>query len=443
MLKREIAHTFAGSVVSAALALGTQVVLARTLGPGPRGVLALALLIPTIMGVFCGLGQQSVNATFAGLHKDRRSTLFLQSLLMTLFSVPVSVLVLCGFYFWLPIPRGEFADVTPTMVWLTSAYTPAFILATMLVALVRGVGRTSTAAVLGTVQATATLALTAALVWWLRWGLHAALLIPTAAALLSAAISFYWLRDWATLRWKQLSWGFFRQSVAFGATASMANFATFLVYRIDQGILGYMVPADALGLYVVSVSLAERLRMLPDAIATAFLPRLANELSARQSQVPVVFRCTVLVSLGCLAGMAVAGIPAILLLFGREFTGSIIPFLVLLPGLAALGGDAVVSSALLALGKPKYAMWTSWLALAANVALNFALIPGLGITGAALASTLAYSVSALVMAYCYARESRTPFAALLPRRSDVLVLAGVLWALLRPYTPWRQRPAPS
>jgi O-antigen/teichoic acid export membrane protein len=84
MLKRDITVTFVGSVASAILSLGDAIIIARVLVPINQGLLGLALLIPTIAATFCTLGQEMVNATFAGLYKDKRSSLFQQSLLVTL-----------------------------------------------------------------------------------------------------------------------------------------------------------------------------------------------------------------------------------------------------------------------------------------------------------------------------------------------------------------------
>jgi O-antigen/teichoic acid export membrane protein len=430
MLKRDIVLLLTGSMASAVFSLGTQIVLARTFGAGARGVLALALLIPMILNMLCGLGQESVNATFAGLYKDKRNALFVQSWITSVLAGVVSFVVLSAFFFWLPIERGEFAQVGPFKVWASMLLTPCAVTASVLVALVRGVGQTARAALFGSAQAVALFICTLVFVVGLNMGLDGAVLVWSLAPLISVFLSLRVLRHHVSFRPREFSGALLRQSLGFGLTASMANFAMYLTYRSNQGILGYMVSVEQLGLYVVAVSLAERLRMLPDAISSAFLSRLANEFDARRGQVPMVFRCTLLLMLAGFFVAGLLGIPAIPLLFGREFTHAVPSFLILLPGIALLGGDSVLCSALMALGKPKYAMWTSWLALLLNVGANLALIPILGIAGAALASTIAYAASAVVMAWCYLHEVRLPASVFVPTTADFRFLSATLRSII-------------
>lgn len=423
MLKRDITCTFGGSVVSTVLALGTQIALARALGPAQRGILAMALLIPMVLSVFCGLGQDTVNATFSGLYPDQRRSLFLHSLLLAIAAGSASMVALCAFYFWLPIPRGEYDQVTPDLVWLSTLYVPCYIFSMSFSALLRGVGRIATAAVYGSIAAAALLVLTLVWVCRLHGGLTAALLTTSLTPLVLAIGCVWELRGIATLRPRYISVELLRRSLGFGLLTSLANFAILLTYRANQAILGYLGTAEEIGIFVVALGLAERLRVLPNAITTAFLPRLANEFAQRRDQVPRVYRYTLLITLLGALGAAVLGAPAIVVLFGREFIGAIMPFLLLLPGVVMLAGDSVLSSALLARGKPKYAMWTSWFTLAASIVLNLLLIPPLGIAGAALASTVAYCMCASVTLYLYMRVTETPLREMAPRWADVSYLS--------------------
>jgi Na+-driven multidrug efflux pump len=84
----------------------------------------------------------------------------------------------------------------------------------------------------------------------------------------------------------------------------------------------------------------------------------------------------------------------------------------------------------MALGKPKYAMWTSWLALALNVGANFALIPVLGILGAALASTIAYAASAVAVVWCYLHETKLPAREMVPTAADLRFLAVTVRSII-------------
>jgi len=427
MLKRDITVTFAGNLVATILSLGDAVILARVLGPTNRGALGLALFIPSITATFCILGQETVNTTFAGLYKDKRAGLFEQSLIITLFGTVVSTLVICAFYFWLPIERGQFNQLTPDIIWLSCLITPIALLGQMTIALVRGVGQIAAAAFIHVMQVAALLALLVIFLLWRDGGLRTALLLWALAPLVTVVLSIWVLRDYVTLRPSNFSAWLFKKSLIFGGQIGLATFSTFLVYRIDQGILAYMVPTHQLGLYITAVALAERLRLLPNSIATAFLPRLANELPSRQLQVPMVFRGTAVVSAGSMFLVGILGVPAVLVLFGWDYSGAIPSFLLLLPGIASLGGSSILASDLIARGKPKYGIWTGYATLAINIAFNLALIPLIGIAGAAVSSSVSYIAATVLWLFFYWRESKTSLYKMIPTLEDVkYVFAGVV-----------------
>jgi stage V sporulation protein B len=427
MLKRDITVTLSGNFIGAFLSVGTSVILARKLGPANRGLLGLAMLIPAVAVQFCLLGQEMVNATFAGLYKDKRSSLFLQSLIITLFGSVVSIVVICAFYLWLPIQKGEFNRLPVDLVWLICLAPPIAILSIMLTSLVRGVGRITAVALIHVIQIAVLLILLTIFVVWFDFGFQGALVLMVLQPLVAITLSVWVLRDYVTFRLSMFSGRLFKESCIFGSQISLANFAGFLVYRIDQGMLAYMVSPEQVGLYIVAVGLAERLRLLPSSISGAFLPRLANELFRRQPQVPLVFRCTVIVSIVSMLLVGIFGVPAIFWIYGHRYSGMVPAFLLLLPGIASLGGSSVLASDLAARKKPKYSLWTGYTILVINVILNFALIPLMGIAGAALASSISYMGEGILWLVFYRRESGTALHEMIPWSKDVkYVVTGII-----------------
>jgi O-antigen/teichoic acid export membrane protein len=309
--------------------------------------------------------------------------------------------------------------------------TPILMMSNMASALVRGIGRIATAAVIHVAEISAFLGLLLIFLVWQGGGLKTAFLLTALSPLVAIILSVWVLRDYVTLRPSRFSRWLFKRNLGFGAQISLATFAGFLVYRIDQGILAYMVSAEQLGLYIVAVGLTERLRLLPNAIAIAFLPRLANEMSSRQFQVPMVFRCATIISAGSMLVIAVLCIPAILLAFGMEYSGSITSFLFLLPGVAALGPASVIFSDLLVREKPKYSVWIGYSVLTVNIILNFCLIPFMGIAGAALASTISYLLACLMAILFYRHESGIPIRAMVPNARDLFFVFNTMMTMVK------------
>jgi O-antigen/teichoic acid export membrane protein len=300
----------------------------------------------------------------------------------------------------------------------------------MMIALLRGVGKIMTAAVLQLLQSFFLLVMTVTFVWILGGGVEKAVFAFSMAPLMTSIVVIWYLREYATIRPSCFSLSLFTRSLSFGWLTAVATLAGFLSFRFDQGMLAYMVPSGAIGLYSVATSLAEKLRVIPQSVAAVFLPRLSNDWEDRKEQTPQMFRCMLIVSFGLMFIFGILGVSAILLFLRKSYIGSIPSFLVLLPGIAILGGTGILSSDLLARGKPKYSIIFCYTMLAANILMNLFLIPRIGILGAALSSSITYSLGCLMALKFYMRESGTPFMEMVVKWSDFLFLWNTIKNIL-------------
>jgi O-antigen/teichoic acid export membrane protein len=78
----------------------------------------------------------------------------------------------------------------------------------------------------------------------------------------------------------------------------------------------------------------------------------------------------------------------------------------------------ILVAELLARTKIVYVMWASVATALANVVGNLLLIPHLGISGAALASTVSYTLLTLVVVRQYLGETGVPWTTLVPGPGD-------------------------
>lgn len=407
-LKRDIQIVLVSNGISLFLLFCASVILTRVLGPATFGLLGLALLIPEIAGRVCPLGFETVNATFAGLYKDRRTELFQQTLLIVLFGSLVSTLFTLVFFFWLPIQRGNFAQVESSAVWISCLITPSMILAQLLIALTRGIGRIAASARLYILQTLLLLVLTVLFLIALEGRLQAALWIRILSPLTTSVCSLWLLRDYLSLNFSRFSFSFFRKGLSFGSQICLSTVSQILNYRMDQVMLAYMVPADQLGRYVLAVAIAERLKTLPRSISTAFLPSFANDPQKHLPNVPRLFRYTLLISAALMAIIGALSVPAIWVFFGKDYVGTIAPLLWLLPGIAALSCSSITASVLAAQEKPKYSIWTGYISLGLNLVLNIMLIPRLGINGAAVSSSTSSIFAGMLWMFFFKKETAVP-----------------------------------
>jgi O-antigen/teichoic acid export membrane protein len=104
--------------------------------------------------------------------------------------------------------------------------------------------------------------------------------------------------------------------------------------------------------------------------------------------------------------VALVAEPAVRLLYGEDFSASTAPLYWLLPGIALLGINAVLVHYFLAVGVPSSILVAQALAVALNIGLASALLGPMGLSGAALASTVAYGFMSGTTLVCALMRSR-------------------------------------
>jgi len=214
----------------------------------------------------------------------------------------------------------------------------------------------------------------------------------------------------------------YRELFRYGLPIYPGTFTSFFSNRVDVYLLAFLVaePSAPLGYYSMAVTLAQLVFFFPSAVSSLFFPHVAG--SAREEvdrQVPMVARVTLLLT----TGMALALVPGAVVLIRLllpAFEPSLPALFVLLPGVVALSHSKVLTSYLAGLGKT---VWTSSVnvgALVLNVVVNLILIPRFGILGAAAASLISYSATAITISLLAARLAHRPVADFwVPRWGDV------------------------
>lgn len=180
-----------------------------------------------------------------------------------------------------------------------------------------------------------------------------------------------------------------------GTLAQLVN------YRFDQVLIAALLSTRQLGLYGFAVSASEVGALPGTAMSNILLRRTSHDRRYREAKsvsrmgaiafalaLPLVFPVVLLVALA---------IP--------EYHDSIAPFIVLSIGAGAIGSARVLAAWLTARGYAWEGSRAALVGLAVSVGGNIVLIPLLGIVGASIASTVAYSVSAMLLLRRVRRET--------------------------------------
>jgi len=405
----QVANMMAGAIVN--------IVIARTLGPDGKGILALlgyGLFVATSLGA---LGGQASSIYLIGKGRFTKEDI---SASTGFLSLTAGIACAIATWFLLPRFRGT-VPLTPLMIGATAlAVVPALMrvnLSGLFLALGRILAYNASLAVLS-----------------IGWMVGAAiLLIPlhgtiTSAVLLWAAIQFLGSLGGAIYAFVIASprprrfGACLRASLGFGLQTYAVNLIWILVLRVDSFILAHYRPAAEVGIYSVAVLVAEVVLHLPRSLALVLTRRFAAgdllpaaRLAARASRLGSM--AVVVLGVGIIA-FARSVTP---LIFGRAFAASVPPMLWLLPGILSLSIASPISLYLVQQrGKPIWTGTAAFVGLVVNIGLNLIWIPRRGAVGAAWASSVAYTFHMLIVSILFRHETGLGLREILvPRREDL------------------------
>lgn len=171
-----------------------------------------------------------------------------------------------------------------------------------------------------------------------------------------------------------------------------------MVYlRADQLLLSQMSSSGALGNYAAAVSLVEKMAGIAGLVLMPMLPiisRLVNESDLHRfwSVYKQAAEAVLLLLLPIALGFSLFASDIVGLFFGTQYAGAV-PALRILAWAAVVANlGSVYSVAVTALGRQRILLLIALISAGLNVIANMLLIPLWSITGAAVASLLAYGI---------------------------------------------------
>lgn len=391
---RNAATTLATSGLRLPLGLLTGIVLARYLAVEDRGLYAVLIAFATLLFQVCELGWSA-----ASIYRMRRLRVDVPRVISAGVAANLAIAAVAGglaLALREPISERFLEGASPLAFSLALASVPCLLLGALLRGVARGLDRFDLHNAYGLLQALGLLALLGALLIGAGGGLDAAL----AAYLLANGGGALWIG--ATL-WRAVGFARFELrelggALRFGVKAYLQQLALTLHEQVDVVVVTYLLGPAPTAVYAVAKGFVNRLNLIPADVATALYPRLA------ESGVGEAARFTLFVTRHALAWMLLfacallwLGPPLIPLLFGQAYAPSVAPFLWLLPGMAGITLSRVVGRYFMAIDRQGPVIGARLGAMAANVGLNLALVPALGIVGAALARLVSSALEGLAI----------------------------------------------
>jgi O-antigen/teichoic acid export membrane protein len=360
-----------------ATALMTSPLLARTLGVADRGRLAAAQAVLALATSILAFGLHDY-----ALHRTATEG-FVPNRLRRRGRMLGVVAVVSG--------AVVFLSTESHVVQIVAIATPLALAQQWIRSIVLGLGFVNRVAWERLAQALLRLTSLVLLVVVARVTLMGALLVTIASSVLPAVLLFPLPKKRLAQTETTEAWS---AMWAYGIQSWISTLATAVVLRFDQLLLAAIAGSRELGLYAVAVGLTEAMLVIssiwkPVVQAAASGPDAVQVLDKYLGRMRQVYR-------GLALPILAASPFAIPLVYGREYSSSVVPFLVLFAASYMIVRLDLVVAFYLAGGKPKSALNSTFAAACVTVLLAPPLCYWAGAVGAAAASFLAYSTALFV-----------------------------------------------
>lgn len=198
---------------------------------------------------------------------------------------------------------------------------------------------------------------------------------------------------------------FLLELTKYGFFPMIALLLSTMNYRVDTIMMKHMdcITTSQLGVYSIGISLANKVLLIPEAVKTILLAKLSRDKGpeevamATRSCLPVAF-------ITCF-GIVVLGRPFINLLYGGDYAGAYEVTVTTMIGIVAIMYYKMIATYNNVNKMQKTNIVLLSLSVVANMIMNYILLPNLNIIGGAVASTISYTIAAILFVSIFIRKT--------------------------------------
>jgi O-antigen/teichoic acid export membrane protein len=394
----------AGSVGVLLVGLVSTIALARWLGPSDRGLLALMAYTVELTVAVGTLAFTYAVAYYVSRADPPRGAILGNSLAVgaVLAIVCIPLFAIFADQIARVISDGRGAAVWPLVGFLVVAVFLDWCIHNQLLGKLQ-FGRLNLLLVVSRVAALVAIVVFVGIA---GWGVVGGLLSSMSASIVMIAGCLLALRDVRPT----IDFQLMRRMFAYGARVSVGWIFQMVNYRADVFILQAFVPLAAVGEYVVAGLVAGLALTFGSALSTSvttLVARYDGTAAQKQTVGSSMRHAVILTAVGVLA-LAVFGTLLINIAFGPAYHGATTPMYILLPGMVFLGVGSVASGNLRGLERPGASSILAGITVAVTLTLDLILIPKFGVNGAAVASTVAYTIFGCLNVAVVSRLTKIP-----------------------------------
>ncbi|MEW6197666.1 MAG: polysaccharide biosynthesis C-terminal domain-containing protein [Planctomycetota bacterium] len=420
---------FASNLLMLVAGVAAQALLAWFLLPQGRGEYAACVLFISLLVLVFALGQEMANVYYVGGGKLGPSEAMSQSLMFGgLASVAACV---SGYVLTVWVP-SLFEVARLSCFRLSLAWAPFYILNLYLSHVCLGLGDTLGYTLITALPKAVVATGLAVAAFAFRLSVTGALAIQIIAEAIVLVLSVVWLVRRHRCRIVGLDWGRLRQSLGYGVRFYVGRLCCAANDQIGSVLLAFAVQNAAMvGMFAAASAIFSRIWLLADTLQIAALPRTVADAQGRAEMVAQVVRlCLFCCGVLTLLAFALSKV-IIVLVLSPQFLPVLVPVWILLPGILVRVIAKILPAYFAGTNRPQITSAVMAIAAVVNLALMYLLLPPLGLSGVALAMTVAFAVESLLLGLAFSQSSGLPVRDLVAfSRADGQILVRSLRQLL-------------
>lgn len=399
---------FNRNILTMILGFASSIIIARALGPEKQGIYALVVLLPNMLVTFLNVGIGSASVYYVGKRKYSIETIvstnvFL-ALLISLISIVIGIISIFLF-------RDTFFKGVPIIyLFIILSVLPLLFANSFLQAVFQGLQDFKVFNLVAIFGSIMNLVFLIIVVLLLKLNVIGAIISFFASVIAPTIILIIYLKKRNIIvRFKYISKEFIKDSLTYGYKAHLSNILAFVNYRADILMISYFLSPAAVGIYNVAVNIAERLWIISQPVSAVLFPRISSAKNdeERNNLTAKVARNVLLLSI--IIGFILFLISDLLIeiMLGEKYKAASNIIKILLVGITLFSAERILSNDLAGRGNPELNLYTSLFTVVVNIILNLIMIPKWGFYGAALATSVAYSLTFIlkVLVFCYITKS--------------------------------------
>jgi O-antigen/teichoic acid export membrane protein len=402
-LAEDVTGTLGTRIVTMALGLITGIITARTLGPENRGIFSLVALFPATLVTLTKFGQSQATVYF--IRKEKIDVSAVASNVFVFGLGVGAVLVTTVLLFAEPIRASILKGVPLWAVRVVLPMIPILLIESYLYGALQATDRFRVFNTRLLAESVLTLAGMATVLWVLDLGLPGALGVVITIRTGMLGWLLLTLHADSPIRFR-FDFALFRKMIRYGLKSHIQIIASHFHFKAGVYLVAWYLNPTQVAFYSIGARLAEQMMNLPQSLGLALFPRLADSTEEQiHRMTAAACRQTLLLCVLAAAVMSLFGPWAITNWYGERYAAAGTPLRYISWGIVMMSMYVLLSRDFTSRDKQAVNIFAAYVALVGNITLNMYLIPRMGIEGAAIGTSVSYSVAAIILYGFFLRDS--------------------------------------